>query len=241
MGRREYYTVSNTRRWHRHRLMTVIVGCGGAVAEWDIDGDFLRALSTRRRQRGTATVTFRTPYGRHSSSRSTGPALYSTCKRRCCNHSVVVVVSLCLRHLQLFGRLRFFNSHINNNIPRCCRRCCRRNRSLLRCMVWPAAESVAASAVAVTARGKDERRCQWRRCLCSEGARGARELGRQRPSSAANDCSGCHSRDTTATGIQAARNVQQQGRDRRPRRWRWWLWRHSGVTVARRGRSRASA
>jgi len=79
-------------------------------------------------------------------------------------------------------------------------------------MVWPAAESVAASAVdvVVTIRGEDERRCQWRGrwCLRPEGARGARELGRQRSSSAADDRSGGRGHDAVAAaGVQAARDV----------------------------------
>lgn len=68
-------------------------------------------------------------------------------------------------------------------------------------MVWPAAESVAASAVTVvvTIRGEDERR--WRWCLGPEGARGARELGRQRPSSAADDRPGGRGHDVAAAGV----------------------------------------
>lgn len=107
------------------------------------------------------------PHAVRSSSRATGPAFDSTGKRRR-DHIVVVVFSS-------LADVRAIAVIISTSVV--VRFCKQIDLYVLRCMVLPAAESVAASAVAVavvTIRDRDERR------RCPESARGPREFGRQR-------------------------------------------------------------
>lgn len=114
------------------------------------------------------------PHAERSSSRATGPAFDSTGKRR---RDHIVFASLFVVVFGSFADVRAttvtviistrvvvqFRKQIDLYVPRC--------------MVLPAAESVAASAAAVavvTVRDRDERR------QCPESARGPREFGRQR-------------------------------------------------------------